>query len=182
MGACGALALAAEPPRLPTPADKTATDLPAYAGPVATLAEALKSGRLPREAVDEARLNGSAFVLIKLALPGGWQPEHLRSRHARGRHRCRWRTAIGVHRRCPGRAADLDTDPPAAPTNLHVCGAQPDELCLVGQTKLIWSDNSHNEDRFEFEWTTAQACGPATSPAAPVTPTRSRTQYRELSG
>jgi hypothetical protein len=43
--------------------------------------------------------------------------------------------------------------PPAAPTNLHLCGGW--EFCLLGYVTLIWNDNAGNEDRYEFEWSRA---------------------------
>jgi subtilisin family serine protease len=48
--------------------------------------------------------------------------------------------------------------PPAAPSNLHLCGGM--ELCQAGHVTLIWDDNATNEDRFEFEWSRAQAGTP----------------------
>lgn len=47
--------------------------------------------------------------------------------------------------------------PPAAPSNLHLCGGL--EFCRAGYVTLIWDDNANNEDRFEFEWVRAQAGG-----------------------
>jgi subtilisin family serine protease len=44
--------------------------------------------------------------------------------------------------------------PPAAPSNLHLCGGQ--ELCLADHVTLIWDDNSGNETNFVFEWDRAQ--------------------------
>jgi hypothetical protein len=47
--------------------------------------------------------------------------------------------------------------PPAAPTNLHVDPCLPGEICFADRLTLSWNDNANNEDRFEFEWTIAQA-------------------------
>src|SRR3546814_1076201 len=34
------------------------------------------------------------------------------------------------------------------------------EICLAGQVTFSWNDNSNDEDRFEFEWSRAQAGTP----------------------
>jgi hypothetical protein len=52
------------------------------------------------------------------------------------------------------RTAEAVLLPPAAPTNLHICGGR--ELCLAGYVTLLWDDNAWNEDRYEFEWLRAR--------------------------
>lgn len=47
--------------------------------------------------------------------------------------------------------------PPAAPTNLRICGAQFLEFCIGGGTQLNWRDNANDETRYEFEWIQARA-------------------------
>jgi subtilisin family serine protease len=48
--------------------------------------------------------------------------------------------------------------PPAAPTNLHLCGSSgsPFEVCPANSIALGWDDNAGNEDSYEFEWSIAQ--------------------------
>jgi subtilisin len=52
--------------------------------------------------------------------------------------------------------------PPAAPSNLHVCGGS--ELCFVGGPTLVWRDNASNESDYELAWTSAP---PGAVPADP---------------
>jgi titin len=47
--------------------------------------------------------------------------------------------------------------PPAAPTNLHVCGTTLLEACLANSTFVAWRDNATNEDGYVFEFAIAQA-------------------------
>lgn len=63
-------------PVSPTLTLRTSDQAPAYTKPVPTLPEAINSGRIKQEAVDIARQQGAAPVIIQLRLPRPYQPEY----------------------------------------------------------------------------------------------------------